>query len=449
MVLESITYRFLLRRSWPLILANAAVPLLGLVDTAVIGNFGSVSDLGAIAFGSLIFSFVYWSFGFLRMGTTGFVAQATGAGDHTEVRAALGRALLMAVSLGLLLVVCQGLIAWSAFFILDGSADVESVAREYFSIRIWGAPATLSTFVFVGLLVGLGKSRQLLLMQLFLNGSNIILDIYFAGFLAMGARGIALGTVIAECATVIFAAWLISGQLLRQYSAQKRVGTEQRFWPWESIFERSGLLATLTANANIMLRTLMLVFSFAVFTNQSARYGDVLLAANHLLLQLISFSAFFLDGYAFVAESLVGAAKGAKRRDYFDVAVHKSTVLAFVSAVLLAVMILWFGDIAIYSLTDIAAVRVAATELSGLAALYVLCSFAAFQLDGIFIGASQTRAMRDAALLSLAVFLLMVWFLTPLWAIQGLWLAMILYVVARAGALLIYFSRLRQSIEVE
>ena len=443
-----ITYTFLVQRAWPIILANAAVPLLGLVDTAVIGNFGDISDLGAIAFGSLIFSFVYWSFGFLRMGTTGFAAHAQGAGDQREVRAVLGRALLLSVLIGVVLILLQGLIVWVAFAILDGSDAVESVAREYFSIRIWGAPATLSAFAFTGVLVGLGKSRQLLLMQLFLNGLNIALDIWFAGILEMGARGIALGTVIAEWSTVAFAAWLVCGDLLKQLkrNAVRDSVKREAFWPVPQIFDRHSLLATLNANMNIMMRTLLLVFSFAYFVNQSAGFGDVVLAANHLLLQLISFSAFFLDGYAFVVESLAGTAKGAKQLARFDTAIFRSTLLALVSAILLAAGICLFGDSAIALLTDLPPVREAASGMRWFAAVYVLLSFAAFQLDGIFIGVSYTKAMRNAALLSLSGFLLLAWLLIGANGVQGLWLAMIAYVVMRALALLIYYPDLRRSI---
>lgn len=443
---QSLSYPYLLQRTWPIVLANAAVPLLGLVDTAVIGNFGSLSDLGAIAFGSLIFSFVYWSFGFLRMGTTGFAAQALGAEDHREVRAVLGRALLMSVVLGLLLIALQSLIAWLAFRVLDGSDSVESVARDYFSIRIWGAPATLSTFAFTGMLVGLGKSRQLLVMQLFLNGLNIGLDIWFAGLLGMGAAGIALGTVIAELSTVGFAAWLVTGELRKRIGKPINGRAAESFWPLDRILHGGSLLSTLTANFNIMLRTLLLVFSFAFFVNQSARFGDLVLAANHLLLQLISFSAFFLDGYAYVVESLVGTAKGARRLDRFDTAVRRTTILALISSVLLALGIWGLGDSAIRVLTDMPEVRSVASEMSWLAAVYVLLSFAAFQLDGIFIGVSHTRAMRDAALLSLLCFLLLAWLLTGMLGVQGLWWAMIIYVLARALALLLYYPGLRRGI---
>ena len=437
---DSISYRYLLQKAWPIILANASVPLLGLVDTAVIGNVGSIIDLGAIAFGALIFSFVYWSFGFLRMGTTGFAAQASGAGDQQEVRAVLGRALLIALCLGVVLILIQWPIGLAAFSLLDGSAPVEAVAQEYFDIRIWGAPATLATFALMGLLIGLGKSRTLLIVQLFLNGLNILLDVWFAGILGWGASGIALGTVIAEWTTVLLAGWLVYRTL-----NQRKVSADE-FWPKAKIMDLSALLKTASANLDIMLRTLILVFSFAFFINQSAKFGDTVLASNHILLQLIAFSAFFLDGYAFVVEALVGGAIGAKRRDVFDLAVRRSTVLALITAILLALVIALVGDIAVMLMTDISSVRLAANQLLPFAALYVLFSFAAFQLDGIFIGASFTRQMRDAAALSIVVYFIAWRALSDQHGIQGLWGAMIIYVVARAVALLLFYPSLRRSV---
>ena len=435
---DSISYRYLLQKAWPIILANASVPLLGLVDTAVIGNVGSITDLGAIAFGALIFSFVYWSFGFLRMGTTGFAAQASGAGDQQEVRAVLGRALLIALCLGVVLILIQWPIGLAAFSLLDGSAPVEAVAQQYFDIRIWGAPATLATFALMGLLIGLSKSRTLLIVQLFLNGLNILLDVWFAGILGWGASGIALGTVIAEWTTVLLAGWLVYRTL-----NERKLLTEV-FWPKAKIMDLSALLKTASANLDIMLRTLILVFSFAFFINQSAKFGDTVLAGNHILLQLIAFSAFFLDGYAFVVEALVGSAIGAKRSDVFDLAVWRSTVLALITAILLALVIALVGDIAVMLMTDISSVRLAANQLLPFAALYVLFSFAAFQLDGIFIGASFTRQMRDAAALSIAVYFIAWWALSDQHGIQGLWGAMIIYVVARAAALLLFYPSLRR-----
>ncbi|MGD8831087.1 MAG: MATE family efflux transporter, partial [Pseudomonadales bacterium] len=263
----SLGYRDVWSRAWPIILANSAVPLLGLTDTAVIGNFGTLPQLGAIALGALIFSFVYWGFGFLRMGTTGFTAQAAGAGDEIEVRAALGRALLIAAVLGLALIALQWPIANIALRMLSSSDEVESLAAGYFGIRIWGAPAVLGTYALMGSLIGLGRSRELLQAQLLLNGMNIVLDVLFAGVLGWGARGIALGTVVAECTTLLYAGVLVHG-ILRG----RRTDTAP-FWPWQRLRDPERLRHTLGANSDILIRTLALLFSFAWFVNQSAAFG--------------------------------------------------------------------------------------------------------------------------------------------------------------------------------
>ncbi|MEE4143216.1 MAG: MATE family efflux transporter [Halieaceae bacterium] len=420
------------QKAWPIILANAAVPLLGLADTAVIGNLGNLAQLGAIAFGAMIFSFIYWSFGFLRMGTTGFTAQAAGAGDEAEIRATLARALMISVGLGLVVILLQGPLARIALALLEGSAEVEAITRDYFTIRIWGAPATLSVFALTGCLIGLGKSRLLLLVQLFLNGLNILLDVLFAGVFGWGAQGIALGTVIAEWLAVLLAAGLVI-RLLRQRQADA-----ESFWPWPRIGDARKMLRLMAANTDILLRTLLLLFSFAWFINQSARFGDAVLGANHILLQLVSFSAFFLDGYAFVTEALVGEALGAKRRQDLAMAVRRSSELAAATAVILALLIVFFGELAIAALTNIDAVRVAAGGALVWAGLYVLLSFAAFQLDGIFIGATRTREMRNASFVSVLVFMLAWWWLTPLFGNHGLWCAFVIYVCARALALAAY-----------
>jgi MATE family multidrug resistance protein len=429
------------RRAWPIILANAAVPLLGLADTAVIGNLGNLAQLGAIAFGAMIFSFLYWSFGFLRMGTTGFTAQAAGAKEEAEVRATLGRALLVAAGLGIVIILLQWPLARLALALLDGSDEVEAITQAYFTIRIWGAPATLSIFALTGCLIGLGRSRHLLLVQLFLNGLNIALDVLFAGFFAWGAEGIALGTVLAEWATVLLASGLVV-RLLRQ----RQVDAEP-FWPWLRIRDAEKMLRLMAANSDILIRTLLLLFSFAWFTNQSAQFGDAVLGANHILLQLVSFTAFFLDGYAFVAEALVGEAMGGRRSRELRVAVRRSTELAAATAFLLALLMVCFGTQAIAALTDIAAVRAAATDALALAALYVLLSFAAFQLDGIFIGATRTRDMRNASVISLCAFMLAWWWLTPLFGNRGLWAALVIFVCARAAALGACYPRLLRALD--
>lgn len=437
---DRLTRARIFRLAWPIILANAAVPLLGLADTAVVGNFASLQDLGAVAFGGIIFSFVYWSFGFLRMGTTGFVARADGAGDEAEVRTALWRALLIAATVGTALILLQWPIRQVSLSLLGGSETVQSLTGSYFSIRIWGAPAILALFALMGILIGLGHSKTLLLLQLFLNGLNILLDIWFAGILGLGAQGIALGTALAEWSALLFGLWLTIRLLRKRHTDQEPFLTTAR------LRDLARLRETLSANSDIMIRTLLLVSSFAWFTRQGAQFGDHVLAANHILLQLISFSAFFLDGFAFVAESLAGQAAGGGRRRRFDLAVRRTTELALGSGLLLAALALLGGGAAIDALTEHAPVRQAADTWLPLAALYISVSFAAFQLDGIFIGTSRTREMRNASIASAVCFFLISVPGIALAGNSGLWWAFIIFVVVRALALGWYYPALRRSL---
>ena len=417
-----------------------AVPLLGLVDTAVIGNTGSVEELGAIALGALIFNFVYWSFGFLRMGTTGFTAQASGAGDSAEVRATLVRALLLAASIGGVLLLLQSAIAWIALELLGATAQVERLTRGYYDLRIWGAPAALGIFALLGTFVGLGRTGYLLATQLLLNGLNIILDVVFAGVLGWGVEGIAMGTTLAEWTTLAVGIGLVVRVL------RSEVQDDEPFIPWERVLDRARAVKTLGANGDIMVRTLFLLLGFAWFTNQGALFGDEILAANHVLLQLISLSAYLLDGYAHATEIHVGRAVGSGRLRLFDEAVRSATWLAALSAVALGVAVLSAGPLAVGLLTDLEAVRAYALAYLPYAALYVVVSFPAFQLDGIFIGATATRAMRNASVASFAVFVGLSLVLMPGLENLGLWLAFIVYVVARAAALGVAYPALRRSV---
>ncbi len=437
---EHPSYRRVWAVAWPIILANSTVPLLGLVDTAVIGRTGRTVDLGAIALGALIFNFVYWSFGFLRMGTTGFAAQADGAGDEAEVRATLGRALLLATGIGLTLILLQGPVFGAVFKLLGASADVESITQSYVLIRIWGAPASLALFALLGMLIGLGHSRKLLQLQLLLNSLNILLDVYFAGILGWGAPGIALGTVIAEWAALIY------GGYTTYRALDCRRQASEAFWTWKRVVNGEKLQRTLSANADILIRTLLLLFGFAWFTDQSARLGNAVLAGNYILLQFISFSAFFLDGFAFGTESWAGRAAGAGQRALFDHAIRTSTVLAAAAAIMLSLTIVLLGPYAIADVTNLADVRETAERFLPYAALYVLVSFAAFQLDGIFIGTTRTRAMRDAAVLAMLVFLVASWPLVRWAGNHGLWTAFVIFILARAVALGTRYQALRASI---
>ena len=423
------------RKAFPVILANATVPLLGLSDTAVIGQTGGARELGAIALGALVFSFLYWGFGFLRMATTGFVAQAYGAGDYKEVSQIGMRAGLMAVAIGAVLLMAQQGIAAIALYLLDGSAGVKDLVRQYFYVRIWGAPATLSRFVLFGLFIGLGETRKLLTLELSLNGANIVLNLFFVLQLGWGVRGVAAGTVIAEWLSFLLGIWMVH-QSLRQRFPQY---ANRRFWR-ESL-HKSKFVRMMQTNGNIMIRTLALLFGFAWFANQGAGFSDETLAANHILLQFVSLSAFFLDGYAYVVEMMVGKAIGARDVRIFRLQLKQANQLAGLTAFLLAALVAGVGTTAINGLTQDQAVRDIAHAFLPYAAGYILVSFYAFQLDGVFIGSALGKEMRNASVFSLLFFLTLCWLLAPRWANAGLWVAFTAYVIVRGLSLAYYRPR--------
>lgn len=430
-----------LRQAWPLVVASASTPLLGLADTAVLGRTGTSVHLGAVALGSLIFNFLYWSFGFLRMGTTGFVAQAAGRGDEGEVRAALFRALLVGTVLALLLLVLQTPIERAALGWLSGGVDVERLTSDYFRIRIWGAPAALGNLGLAGVLIGLGETRLLLWTQLFLNGLNVALDLLLAGFLGYGVSGVALGTAASQWASLVLTATLVLRLLLRR-SGSAAAG----FFRYRQVFSVGPLWHTLKANSNILIRTLFLLAGFAWFTEQGARFGADILAANHVLLQFVSLAAFFLDGYAHVAESLVGHALGSRERVAFDRALWRTTELATATGVALGAVFYLTSHWAIALLTSLPNVAQPAASQAALVAVYIALSPLAFQLDGVFIGATRGAALRNASAASFAAFWLASAVLVPRYENTGLWVAFVLYVGFRGVSLAVALPALRRAV---
>lgn len=433
-------YRKIIGLAIPIILANASAPLLGLADTAAIGQTGTAADLGAIALASLIFSFVYWGFGFLRMGTTGFIAQAAGANDKAETHALLYRAILLGAGIGLVLIVLQRLIGEISINLLSASEEIKMLVRDYFYIRIWGAPATLITYSLLGAFIGLGWTRHLLMVQVFLNALNIILNITFVVGFDMGVKGIALGTVLAEWISLVLASYLLFKKL-------GIINPYLRYLQLQShILNKEKLIALFKVNSDIMIRTLALISGFAYFANKGAKFGDNILAANHVLLQFVSLSAFFLDGYAHVVEMLSGRAFGAKNRQEFIEQVKHSSILAGITAFILALGIYFLSGILIPLLTKDLQVQNIAISHSFYAAIYILLSFAAFQLDGIFIGVTKSKEMRNATLISLVIFIGSAMLLTRDYGNSGLWIAFIIYVVVRGIALGAYYPRILRGI---
>ena len=436
-------YIYILKLAIPIIIANASVPLLGLADTAAIGQTASAADLGAIALAALIFSFVYWGFGFLRMGTTGFISQALGGNDKTELHALVFRTVFLGAGIGLLLVIFQKLIGEFAVYLLSASDEVKELVKVYFYIRIWGAPATLITFSLLGTLIGMGWTKRLLWVQLFLNGLNIALNIMFVVGLGMGVRGIALGTVIAEWLALCFACYVVFKKLdlKRPLGRMRELKTQ--------IFDTVKLLALFKVNSDIMIRTFALLSGFAWFANQGAKFGDYTLAANHVLLQFVTLSAFFLDGYAHVIEMLAGKAFGAKNKCEFMLQIKQSTVLAGGTAVVLSLLVFLFSDAVIPLLTKDFQVQTIASDYKNYAVFYILFSFVAFQLDGVFIGVTKSKDMRNATIIALVAFIILGLILVNSYGNAGLWLAFIFYVIARGVALGAYYPRVKKMFDIE
>lgn len=424
-------HRTVLRIALPVMLSNASTPLIGVVDTAIVGRIPDPAYIAAVALGALVFTFVFWGFGFLRMGTTGLTAQALGSGDTEELVAGLGRALLIAAVVGAALVGLQWPIREIAFALLEASDRTEGLARSYFDIRIWAAPATLANYALLGWFIGLGRTDIGLVLQLVLNIVNIALDAFFVLGLGLDVRGVALGTLFAE----YFAALVglaIAVRYMRRHGAQLRFG---------NLLVTERLKRTLAVNRDIMIRSLALIFVFVWFMAQGARYGDVTLAANAVLMQFVSISAYFLDGLAFAAEALVGRALGARDRAGFRAAVHVSTLWAVLVALLVSSVYFIAGPWVVDALTTDPETRAAARIYLPWAALAPLAGVLAFQLDGIFIGATRSVEMRNAMLFSTAVFVLAWWLLQP-WGNHGLWAALYVNYVARTFSLGWYYPAL-------
>jgi len=429
---EAPGYRRAWQLAWPIILSNSSIPLVGAVDTAVMGHQPDAAYVGAVALGANLFSIIYWGFGFLRMGTTGFVAQASGAGDGAEVAATLQRALIIAGSLAALLWLAQAPIAWIAFGVVEGSDRVETLTRVYFDWRIWSAPAAFANYAILGSLIGLQRTRDVLTVQLLLNGINVALDLVFVPVLGWGIEGVALASVIAEYSAVGVGLALVARRV-RALPGRERFTT---------LLEPDALRALVAVNGNILVRTLCLVLALFYFTAVGAGLGEVTVAANAVLMQLQFFLAYGLDGFAHAVEGMAGSAWGAGRRHHFRAAIRATTVCALAVALGYALIYATVGPVFIAWMTDLEAVRAAAlTYLPWMVAAPLIAVWS-FQLDGVFIGTTRTREMRNGMLIAAGLYWLAAEALVPLWGNHGLWLALMLFLGLRAATLGYWLPRL-------
>jgi MATE family multidrug resistance protein len=429
-----VTHRSVLAIAVPMTLAHLTTPLLGVVDTAVIGQLGQAHLIAAVAVSAVLFDFIFWIFGSLRMGTIGLAAQALGRGDALEIRAVFLRALMLAGLIGVLLVALQRPIAAAGLAIMGASAEASAAAATYIGVRILAAPFTLTNYVVLGWLIGTGRTVTVLVLQVGINLTNMALTIWFVIGLDQGIAGAAAGTVVAEVAGAL-AGLAVCARLLGW-----RIGA-----PRALVLARDEVIRTLAVNRDIMIRSAALIAAFAFFTSQGARSGDVTVAANALLMNLFLVGGYFLDGFATAAEQMGGRAVGARRRDLFARAVSLTFLWGVVFGFGVAATLWFAGELVIDLMTTNAEVRAAARTYLLFAALTPLAGIAAFQFDGIYIGATWTVAMRNMMVLSLAIYFA-TWAATRDLGNTGLWIALLTFLAVRGITLgVIYPAMVRRT----
>ena len=406
-----VTHARVLRIAAPIVISNATVPLLGAVDTAVVGQMGLAAPIGAVGLGAVVLATFYWIFGFLRMGTTGLAAQAQGAGDLPARNAVLIRALMIGLAAGALFIAVQGVLFWAAFRVAPASDQVEALARDYLRLRIWGAPATIALYAVTGWLIALERTRGVLLLQLWMNGLNIGLDLWFVLGLGWGVQGVAMATLIAEWSGLALGLWLCRDGLVR---------AGLRLW------DGAALRRMASVNGDIMLRSVLLQGSFTAFVIFGAGLGDVTLAANQVLLQFLEITAYALDGFAFAAEALVGQAVGARSRDSLRATVRIAFQWGIGGAALLSIGFALLGPLIIDTMTSAPEVRAEARLFLWWLAAAPLIGVASWIYDGLFIGATATRQMRNAMVLCVGLYALSLTVLLPGFGNHGLWAALML-----------------------
>lgn len=415
----AVTHARVLRLALPMMVAHLSTPLLGFVDAAVIGRLGEAALLGAIAACAVIFDFMFWGFGFLRLGTAGLTAQAVGAGDREEQVATLQRALVVACVFGLLMILCQRPIAALAFTAMDASPEVTAAARLYFDIRIWSAPFTLINYAVLGTLIGRGRTDLGLTLQILINVANMALNIALVTGVGLGVRGSALGTLAAEGMGTVAGLAV----LYRLRDPAIRIGRRR-------LLDGARLRQMVGVNRDIMIRSAALIFAFAFFTSQGARGGDRTLAANAILMNLFLITAYFLDGFATAAEQMCGQSVGARDEAGFRRAVRLTALWCLTVSLAASALAFLFGDRFIDVVTTDPAVQVLARVYLPFAALTPILGALAFEFDGVYIGATWTRSMRNLMLGALALYLALFYALRPL-GNTGLWLALLAFLLSR------------------
>tara|TARA_R110002124_G_scaffold19747_5_gene78720 strand:- start:221 stop:1588 length:1368 start_codon:yes stop_codon:yes gene_type:complete len=432
---DVITHRRVLHIAIPIVVSNATVPILGAVDTGVVGQLGMAAPIGAVGIGAIILSALYWVFGFLRMGTVGLTAQAAGNNDDAEVAALLTRGLLIGSLAGLALILLQVPLFWASFRVSPASSEVEGLARTYMGIRVWSAPAAIAIYAITGWLIAQERTRAVLVIQIWMNGMNILLDLWFVLGLGWGVEGVALATFLAEWTGAALGLWFCRAAF---------AGPAWR--DWVQVFDRPRWINMMRVNGDILIRSLLLQAIFVSFLFLGSGLGDITLAANQVLLQFLMITAFALDGFAFAAEALVGRAMGARQRDILRRSAVLTSGWGVVACVLMTIAFAWGGGAIIDLMTTSFSVRAEARVFLPYMIAAPLLGCASWMLDGVFIGATRSRDMRNMMAMSFMIYVASVIALLPWLGNHGLWISLLVSFVARGITLGLRYPALERSV---
>ncbi|MDR0604653.1 MAG: MATE family efflux transporter [Bacteroidales bacterium] len=411
----------ILRLAIPNIITNITVPLLGMVDIAIVGHIGDKTHIGAIAIGTMIFNFIYWNFGFLRMGTSGFTAQAYGARDFNEAMRILVRALVIALCVAFLLIILQFPIGWFSLHIVDGSQNVEQLAYNYFRVRIWAAPATLALYSIKGWFIGMQNARIPMYIAIVMNVLNIGFSLIFVFVFHWDIEGVALGTVFAQYGGLLLAIvlWMM---YYRRFISYFDLKESLRLAEMKQFFK---------VNLDIFIRTLCLVSVFTFIPVAGAKMGDTILAINTLLMQFFTILSYFMDGFAYAGEALTGRYIGAKDKAALRLCIRLIFRWGLGLSILFVLLYAFVGENLLWILTNDVSIIKEASLFYWWVLFIPVVGYAAFLWDGIFVGATASKTMRNAMLISTSLFFIVYYSLAEWIGNNALWLALILFLATR------------------
>ncbi|GGG08969.1 MATE family efflux transporter [Paenibacillus abyssi] len=426
------SHREYLTLAIPLIISGISTPILGAVDTAVVGRIPDPALIGGVAVGAVIFNTMYWLFGFLRVSTSGFTAQAQGANNQNEMVLSFLRPMILGILFGSFFIILQSPILTISLSLIRGSEAVSSIASTYFSIRIWGAPFILLSYVIIGWLIGMGKVRLALVTQIWMNVLNIILDFVFVLGLGMGVKGVAYATLIAEVSAVVLGAWFLyitNREKLAVIKLSMLLATEP-------------ILKMVKMNRDLFLRTVCLLTMTVIFTSTGASMGEVTLAANAILLQIHYIIAYLFGGFANASSILVGRAIGGANLFLYKRAFTLSAQWGAASAILLGLCVYTYGESIISLFTTLTEVKTMSENFLVWMIVFPIVGFWGLQLEGIFSGATEAKPIRDSIALALIVFLIILWLFFPQYQNHGLWIAFVVFSLSRSFFLSLFVPKL-------